>query len=98
VQEHRTNRKGLPGVLDIRSDTMTTATLPLSTPLPEARTAAKNAKKGLFARFVDAMIAARMRQAMREIGHHRHLIPDHMLKAAGYETTPSHDGALPFTR
>jgi hypothetical protein len=41
---------------------------------------------------------ARMRQAMREIAHRRHLLPDHMLKAAGYETTLSNDGALPFTR
>jgi hypothetical protein len=81
---------------------MTSATLPLSSSLPEARTAPesgkKSAKKSLFARFVDAMIEARMRQAMREIGHHRHLVPDHMLKAAGYETTLNKDGALPFTR
>jgi hypothetical protein len=77
---------------------MATATLPLSSPLPEVRTAPKSAKKGLFARIVDAMIEARMRQAMREIAHHRHLIPDHMLKAAGYETTLSNHGALPFTR
>jgi hypothetical protein len=77
---------------------MTAATLPLSTPLPEARTVTRSLKKGLFARFVDAMIEARMRQAMREIAHRRHLLPDHMLKAAGYETTLSNDGALPFTR
>jgi hypothetical protein len=77
---------------------MTTATLPLSTSLPQTRTAPRSGKKGLFARFMDAMIEARMRQAMREIAHHRHLVPDHMLKAAGYETTLSYDGALPFTR
>ena len=77
---------------------MTTATLPLSTSLAEPRTAPNSAKKGLFARFVDAMIEARMRQAMREIAHHRHLLPDHMLNAAGYEATLRNDGALPFTR
>jgi hypothetical protein len=74
---------------------MTTATLQLSTPLPAARTAAK---KGLFARFVDAMIEARMRQAMREIAHHRHLLPDHMLEATGRQAALRNDGALPFTR
>ena len=42
---------------------MTTATLRISTPLPEARTAPR---KGLLARFFDAMVEARMRQAMRE--------------------------------
>jgi len=74
---------------------MTTATLQLSTPLPEAGT---TSRKGLFARFIDAMIEARMRQALREIAHHRHLVPDHMLEAAGYQTTLGNDGALPFTR
>jgi len=72
---------------------MTTATLRLSTPLPEARTAPA---KGRFARFIDAMIEARMRQAMREIAHRRHLIPEPMLKAAGYAS--GNNGALPFRR
>jgi hypothetical protein len=44
------------------------------------------------------MLAARMRQAMVEIGHHRHLIPEHMLKSAGYESTVTNDASLPFTR
>ena len=39
-----------------------------------------------------------MRQAMRELAMHRHLIPEHMLKNAGYMATASNDGAFPFTR
>ena len=39
-----------------------------------------------------------MRQAMREIAMHRHLVPDDVLKSAGYEATLANDGALPFTR
>ena len=39
-----------------------------------------------------------MRQAMREIAMHRHLIPEDMLKKAGYTATASNDGAYPFTR
>ena len=55
-------------------------------------------KRGLFARFYDALIEARMRAAMREIAMHRHLIPGDMLKTAGYEPTVTQDGTLPFTR
>jgi hypothetical protein len=74
---------------------MTTATLRISAPLPEART---EPRKGMLARFFDAMAAARMRQAMRELERHRHLIPPHLLKSAGYEATASDDSKLPFTR
>jgi hypothetical protein len=65
---------------------MTTATLRISTPIAEAPAAPK---KGLFARFVEAMMAARMRQAMREIEHHKHLVPEDIRKNLG---------ALPFLR
>jgi hypothetical protein len=74
---------------------MTTATLRLSTPLPEARTAPK---RGLFARFIDAIIEARMRRAMREIAQRRYLVPEHTLKGVGHEATLTNDSALPFTR
>ena len=74
---------------------MTTATLPLSGPLTEAR---KAPAKGFFARWHEALVAARMRQAMVEVARHRHLIPDHVLKSAGYELTVTNDAALPFTR
>jgi hypothetical protein len=72
---------------------MTTATLRLSSGLPAARTA----PKGLLGRLYDALVEARMRQAMREIAMHRHLVPDHILENAGYKATLTNDGALPFT-
>lgn len=74
---------------------MTAATLRLSTPIANAPTAPK---KGLLARFYDALIEARMRHAMQEIAMHRHLVPDHLLKNSGYQVTLANDGALPFTR
>ena len=74
---------------------MTTATLRLSTPLAEARPAPA---KGFFTRFFEAILEARMRSAMREIEHHRHLLPEHLLKGAGYRASANDDSALPFTR
>lgn len=74
---------------------MTTATLHMPTALPEART---EPKRGLLLRFLDAMIEARTRQAMREISMYRHLIPEHLVKGTGYQATVMNDGALPFTR
>ena len=74
---------------------MTTATFSLATPYPATQVAPK---RRLLARFFDALMEARMRQALREIRHHRHLIPDHVLKEAGYEVTVTNDAALPFTR
>jgi hypothetical protein len=60
---------------------MSTATLRYSGPLAEATSsttapAAAASRKGLFARFYDALIEARMRQAMRELALHRHLMPE----------------------
>ena len=75
---------------------MTTATLRLSTPISTSRAAAP--RKSFLARFYDALVEARMRQAMRELAMHRHLIPEDMLKKAGYAATASNDGAYPFTR
>jgi hypothetical protein len=74
---------------------MTTATLRLSTPIPATRTAPR---KSFLARFYDAFVEARMRAAMREIAMHRHLIPEEVLKKAGYSATLSDDAAYPFTR
>jgi len=74
---------------------MTTATLRLSTPISTRRAAPR---KGFLARFYDAFVEARMRAAMRELAMHRHLIPEDMLKKAGYMATASNDGAYPFTR
>ena len=59
---------------------MTTATLRYSGALSETKTATTTVPaKGLFARFYDAMIEARMRQAVRELEMHRHLLPKNML-------------------
>ena len=74
---------------------MTTATLRLSTPIPATRAAPR---KSFLARFYDAFVEARMRQALRELALHRHLIPEEVLKKAGYTATVSDDGAYPFTR
>lgn len=54
---------------------MTTVTLRLFTPLPAAETAPQ---KGMFARFIDALVEARMRKAIREIERYRHLLPPHL--------------------
>jgi len=85
---------------------MTTATLRLSTPLASTKTAPK---QGLLARFFEAMMAARMRQAMREIERHSHLMPQDIatpvdilpqdeVKRAGYRATFADAGLLPFVR
>ncbi len=64
---------------------MTTATMPLSAPISEAAPA----KKGVFARFYNALMEARMRAAMREIRMHQHLLPDDVTRNLG---------TLPFVR
>ena len=74
---------------------MTTATFHLSTPLGEAR---REPRRGMFARFYNALLEARMRQAMRELAMHQHLIPQDVVKEAGYVPTQTTDGVLPFVR
>ncbi|HKS65178.1 MAG TPA: hypothetical protein VJT13_25980 [Xanthobacteraceae bacterium] len=74
---------------------MTTATLRISTPIPATR---KAPRKSLLARMYDAFIEARMRAALREIAMRRHLVPEDVLKKAGYTATASNDSAYPFTR
>ena len=73
---------------------MTTATFSLRAPY----SAPAKPKRSLLTRLYDAMIEARMRQAMREIVMHRQLIPANSLKEAGYQATVTKDGSLPFTR
>jgi len=83
---------------------MTTATLPLSTGLSAAGSAAAAAKSAVSGsarrslRLYDALVEARMRQAMREIAMHRHLVPDEVRTSAGHEAGLANDGELPFTR
>ena len=74
---------------------MTAATFHAPTAFPEAPA---TAKRSLLVRFFDAILEARMRQAMREIAHHRHLVPEDLLKKYGYTATLADDSAYPFTR
>src|SRR5262245_8720797 len=92
VQELRTLQRGLPDVPHFRSDIMTTATFRLSTPLGAAKA---EPKRGVLARFFEAMMEARVRAALREIERHQHLIPEHLVKKAGYQATITNDSALP---
>jgi hypothetical protein len=85
---------------------MSTATLRYSGPLAEANsfadaksfaevkpaTKAAASRKSLVARFFDAVIEARMRQAMRELAMHRHLMPENRAEEAGSAFT--RDGRL----
>ena len=74
---------------------MTAATFHAPTAFPEAPTAPT---RGLLARFFAAMAEARMRQAVRELAMHRHLVPEDLLKKYGYTATLTDDSAYPFTR
>ena len=74
---------------------MAIATLRMPAALPEAR---KAAPKGLLARFYAAIVEARLRAAMRELAMHRHLVPDDVLKKAGYVASQNDDSAYPFTK
>jgi hypothetical protein len=70
-----------------------TATLPAKA----ASTKATAATVGLFARVYKAFVAARMRQAEREIALHRHLLPG-QLQAVGERLAPRSEKELPFAR
>ena len=74
---------------------MAVATLRMPTSLPETR---KAPARGLFARAYAALVEARMRAALRELAMHRHLIPQDVLKNAGYVASLNDDSAYPFTR
>ena len=76
---------------------MSTATY--SGPLtgPESSANAKSSEaaasgKSLLARFFDAMVEARMRQATRELAMHRHLLPENSPEKTGSAFT--NDGRL----
>ena len=91
---------------------MTTAAIRFSgdlTPAPTGTPAKAAPKKGLLARFYNALVEARMRQAMRELAMHRHLlpqdevklgeaVPQDEVKRAGYKATYADAGLLPFVR
>ena len=74
---------------------MTAATFHTRSAIPEARS---ERRPGFFARFVDAMMEARLRAAIRELNRHRHLVPKDLLKKNGYTATLNDDSRFPFTR
>ena len=55
-------------------------------------------RKGLFQRFIDRMIEARMRKAEEFIRQHSHLIPRQLEEQAGWKITERSEGSLPFVR
>jgi hypothetical protein len=65
-----------------------------------AKTAAAPAKpeKGLFARFFDALIESRMREAERQIRQHMQFVPEDVLDRAGYKATYQDAEKLPFVK
>jgi hypothetical protein len=63
---------------------------------PTAETAAKPAKKGLFARIMDALIEARMREAARQIAMYRGYLPEDL--RARYDRAVKEQPELPFGR
>ena len=73
---------------------MSTAALRYPGPLAEAKSSTKPAasRKSLLARFFNALIEARMRQAMRELAMHRHLLPENSSEETGSAVTS--DGRL----
>ncbi len=67
----------------------------------ELRTAAAapaKPEKGIFARILDALIEARMREAERQIAMHLQYVPEDMLKAAGLTATYKNADKLPFVK
>ena len=54
-------------------------------------------RRGFFARFVDALVESRMRQAERELRRYRHLVPGELERAALRLDSRSEDN-LPFLR
>jgi hypothetical protein len=54
--------------------------------------------KGLFQRFVDRMVEARMRKAEEFIRQHSHLIPRELEEQAGWRITERSENSLPFVR
>jgi hypothetical protein len=74
------------------------ATLTFSPALaPAAKTAVKP-EKGFWARVLERIIEARMRQVEREIRMHLHYVPRKTLEEAGYFSRLSSDRELPFVK
>jgi hypothetical protein len=77
---------------------MATITYTHGSVTPAARTpAVAPQRRGFLARFVDALVESRMRQAERELRRYRHLIPGELERAALRLDSRSED-SLPFLR
>ena len=50
-------------------------------------------RRSVLARFLDALIDARMKQARREISRHLYLVPEEFLKQAPFEIVRERDGS-----
>ena len=55
-------------------------------------------QKNVFARILDALIEARMREAERQIRMHLRYLPEDVLRQAGYKATYSDAEKLPFVK
>jgi hypothetical protein len=55
-------------------------------------------RKGLFQRFLDRMVEARMRKAEEYIRQHSHLVPRELEEQAGWKITERSEDSLPFVR
>jgi hypothetical protein len=55
-------------------------------------------QKNVFARILDALIEARMREAERQIRMHLRYMPEDVLRQAGFKATYSDAEKLPFVR
>jgi hypothetical protein len=55
-------------------------------------------RNGLFQRFVDRMVEARLRKAEAFIRQHSHLIPRELEAQAAWKITERSEDSLPFVR
>jgi hypothetical protein len=71
---------------------------PADTATAETKSATQSApKQGFFTRLWNAMIEARMKQAMTELRQHRHLLPAEY-EIAGDKITSKNEDQISFTR
>jgi hypothetical protein len=77
---------------------MATLTYDVGAAARAVETAAPATKKGFWARVLDAMIEARMRQAERQIRQHLHLVPEDVLTKSGFRASYKDADKLPFVK
>lgn len=77
---------------------MATLTYDLGAAAGPLKTAAPAAKKGFWARALDALIEARMREADRQVRQYLHLVPEDVLKQSGFAATYKDADKLPFVK